>query len=158
MHSWTTRFCSTGTRSCLRGVSRLSTEPPMRSMAYSRIPDGAASAVSRHLYLVKLREDGNFDTEIFSSDVSLQNLGRLGKFFMVKKAENFTPEVQAVPVDGEPQSFVKEDGFITLKVFVPAGQSRDLRIEYANDWNVGSTDVSKSGLRIALLREISDFA
>jgi hypothetical protein len=113
--------------------------------------------VTRHLYLVKLREDGNFDTEIFSSDVSLENLGRLGKFFMVKKAENFTPEIQSVTVDGEPQSFVKEDGFITLKVFVPAGQSRDLRIEYANDWNVGSTDVSKSGLRIALLREISDF-
>jgi hypothetical protein len=30
-------------------------------------------------------------------------------------------------------------------------------VEYANDWNVSSTDISKKGVRIALLRRISDF-
>jgi hypothetical protein len=40
---------------------------------------------------------------------------------------------------------------------VAAGQSRNLRIEYLNDWDVASVDPSKRGIRIALLRQISDF-
>jgi hypothetical protein len=113
--------------------------------------------VSRHLYLVKLRDDGNFDAEIFSNDVILENRGRQDKVFVVRKAENFIPQIKAVTVDGQSLSFRKEAGSIGVTVFVAAGQSRNLRIEYLNDWDVASVDPSKRGIRIALLRQISDF-
>src|SRR4029077_13238830 len=68
--------------------------------------------VSRHLYLVKLRDDGNFDAEIFSNDVILENRGRQDKVFVVRKAENFIPQIKAVTVDGQSLSFRKEAGSI----------------------------------------------
>jgi hypothetical protein len=113
--------------------------------------------VARHLYLVKLREDGNFDAELFSGDVILENRERQGKLFFVTKAENFVPPIKSLTVDGQPLSFRKEGDHLSFSVFVPSGQSRNLRVEYANDWNVSSTDISKKGVRIALLRRISDF-
>lgn len=113
--------------------------------------------VTRHLYLIKLRDDGNLDTEVFSGDVNLENHKPEDKLFLVKKAENFIPAIQSVTVDGQPQPFARGDGYISTTVFVPAGQTRNLRIEYVNGWNVASTDVSKKAIRIALLRRISDF-
>jgi hypothetical protein len=113
--------------------------------------------VTQHLYRVKLRDDGNLDTEIFSSQVSLENRESRDRLFLVKKPENFIPAVASITVDGQQQPFVKGEGYISTKVFVPAGQTRDLRIEYANSWNVASTDISKQGLRVALLRRVSDF-
>jgi hypothetical protein len=113
--------------------------------------------VAQHLYLVKLREDGNFDAELFSNDVILENRDRQGKFFFVTKAESFIPPIKSLTANGQPLSFRREGDYLSFSVFVPSGQSRNLRVEYANDWNVSSTDISKKGVRIALLRRISDF-
>lgn len=113
--------------------------------------------VTQHLYRVKRRDDGNLDTEIFSSQVSLENRESRDRLFLIMKPENFIPAIASVKVDGQQQPFVKGDGYISMKVFVRAGQTRDIRIEYANSWNVASIDTSKQGFRVALLRRASDF-
>jgi hypothetical protein len=113
--------------------------------------------VSRHLYRVRRREDGNIDAELFSSDVVLENRDSQDELFLVKKAENLIPAIHAVTVDGQMLPFTTQDESIGITVFVPAGQSRNLRIEYANDSNMAAADPSKTNVRVTLLRRISDF-
>ena len=113
--------------------------------------------VTRHLYRVRLRDDGNVDAEIFSNDVVLENRESQDKLFLVKKAENFFPAIRAVTVDGQWLPFATQGESIGITVFVPAGQSRNLRIEYVNDWNMTAIDPSETSIRVTLLRQISDF-
>ena len=113
--------------------------------------------VSRHLYRVRRRDDGNIDAELFSNDVVLENHDSRDESFLVKKAENFIPAIQAVTVDGQMLPFTAQDESIGTTVFIPAGQSRNLRIEYVSAWNMAATDPSKTNVRVTLLRRISDF-
>jgi hypothetical protein len=113
--------------------------------------------IMRHLYLVRLREDGNYEVMAFSSQIILENHeGHSVKFFL-QKDESFSPPIQSLTDDGESYPYRRAGDSLLLDVTVPARQSRNIVITYANDLDVSRVDLSKSSLRINLLRRISDF-
>jgi len=113
--------------------------------------------ISQHLYLEKLRDDGNYDVKTFSSNFILENIYQNDLVYFVRKEEDFSIPIKQVTVDGQPFSYKKYGNNLILEVFIPAGESRHIVIEYENSLDISSIDVSKNDPRINRLRKTSDF-
>jgi len=113
--------------------------------------------IAQHLYLEKLRDDGNYDVLAFSSNFIIENVHHNDLVYFVRKEEDFSIPIKQVTVDGQPFSYKKYGNNLILEVFVPAGESRNVVIEYENSLDISSIDVSKNDPRINRLRKLSDF-
>jgi len=113
--------------------------------------------IVKHLYLVRLRDDFNYDVLTFSSTFDLNNASGRDLVFYVQKQESGSPVIAAVNVDGRPVPFQLRGGYLDLSVAVHAGEDRSIEIQYKNDLNLASISTSKSSLRVYFLREVSDF-
>jgi hypothetical protein len=113
--------------------------------------------IVRHLYLVKLREDSNYDVLAFSNNVCLDNVVGRNATFYVRRQVSSTPAIKSVTVDGEPYSYKLEDGYFNASVPVASGGSRCVAIEYENDLHLASIIISKNSFIPYVLREASDF-
>jgi len=113
--------------------------------------------IAQHLYLEKLRDDCNYDVLAFSSNFIIENVHHNDLVYFVRKEEDFSIPIKQVTVDGQPFSYKKSGNNLILKVFVPAGESRNVVIEYENSLDISSIDVSKNDQRVNRLRKLSDF-
>jgi hypothetical protein len=113
--------------------------------------------VARNLYLVRLRDDSNYDVVSFSNSVNLENTSNHNSLFFIQKQESGSPVIAAVTVDDRQVPFQLERGYLQLSVAVPAGESRSLVIRYKNDLDLASIRTSKDSFRVYLLRMVSDF-
>jgi len=113
--------------------------------------------IAQHLYLLRLREDQNFDVHMYSSQARLENHSASDHLFFVRREETFRPEIKALTVDGQPHSFGRSGEHLTFSLAVPAGQSRLVEIDYENDFRLETTDISKDSLYVAALRRAADF-
>ena len=113
--------------------------------------------IVRHLYLVRLRDDTNYDVLAFSSSLSLDNTSGHDSIFYVRKQENGSPVISSVKVDGQPCNYRLHHGYLEFGVTIPAGTTRSVDVRYEN--NLGEVPVifAKNSLRVYLLRTISDF-
>ena len=114
-------------------------------------------SIMRHLFLVKLREGSDYDVMAFSSQIRLENPEEHSVRFFLQKDESFGVPLKSLTVGGEPYPYRRSGDSLLLDVAVPAKQSRDVVVTYDNDLDVSRVDLSKSSLRINLLRRISDF-
>jgi hypothetical protein len=112
--------------------------------------------IVKHLYLVRQRDDSNYDVLTFSSSFDLNNASGLDLVFYVQKQESGSPVIAAVSVDGRPVPFQLRGGYLDLSVAVPAGEDRSVVVQYKNDLNLASISTSKSSLGVYVLREVSD--
>jgi hypothetical protein len=127
-------------------VNRLQPDTQWRSAGY----------IAQHLYLEKLRDDGNYDVELLSATVSLtNNHGHDATFFLDKVEDGAYPF--RVTLDGQTLAYDFENGHLKMQVPVPAGATRDITITYQNDLVLSKIDISKRSLRVAVLRHLSDF-
>lgn len=113
--------------------------------------------IARHLYLKRIRDDGNYDIRTFCRNIELENMQRHDLTYFVRKEEPFSPPVRLVTVDGEPYQYESSDSEVSLAITIPAGQSRLINIEYENDLDLGAVDISKNDPRVNRLRKLSDF-
>ena len=113
--------------------------------------------VAKHLYLVRLREDTNYDVLAFSGTLDLENTSRGNSVFYIQKPESDSSTIASVSVEDRPVPFQLNDGYLDLSVAIPAGESRRVLIRYKNDLDLASVDISKSSPRVYLLRMVSDF-
>ena len=113
--------------------------------------------VAKHLYLVRLREDTNYDVLAFSGTLDLENTSRGNSVFYIQKPESDSSTIASVSVEDRPVPFQLNDGYLDLSVAIPAGESRRVLIRYKNDLDLASVDISKSSTRVYLLRMVSDF-
>jgi hypothetical protein len=113
--------------------------------------------IVKHLYLVRLRDDSNYDVLSFSRSVDLDNTSGRGLVFYVKKPESGSQAITSVSVDGQHYPFQLEGGNLNLTVPVPAGGVRSIEIHYKNDFDLTSISTSTSTLRIYLVRKASDY-
>jgi hypothetical protein len=113
--------------------------------------------IVRHLYLVRLREDSNYDILAFSNSFELENTSGRSVVFDVKKQEAGSPGIASVRVDGRDYPFQVRGGFLDLSVSVPTGGVSSVVIEYKNDLDLASISTSRRSLRVYLLRTISDY-
>ena len=113
--------------------------------------------IAKHLYLVRLRDDSDYDVLAFSSSLDLNNASGRNSVFHIQKQEGNSAAIESVSVDGRQVPFQLDDGYLHLSVGVPPGESRSVVIRYKNDLDLAPVSTSKSSLRMYLLRMASDF-
>ena len=117
----------------------------------------SAGEIVRHLYLVRKRDDADYDVLSFSSDLQLENPSDRNLTFRVTRQENKGQLIAAVNVDGSRYPFSLHDGYLDVSVPIPAGQMRSVQVEYEGDINLAAVDTSKHSFRVYCLRMASDF-
>ena len=113
--------------------------------------------IAQHMYLQKLRDDGDYDVRAFCSSLVLENTNQRGVTFYVRKEESFSPPIKQLTVDGQSYPYDISGSEIVLKIPVQARESRHIVIEYENDLDIASIDISKNDPRVNRLRKLSDF-
>jgi hypothetical protein len=127
-------------------VNRLQPDTQWRSAGY----------IAQHLYLEKLRDDGNYDVQLLSATVTLTNThGHDAVFFLDKLEDGAVPFT--VMRDGQAQAYNFESGHLRMRVPVRAGATSEITVTYQNDLVLANIDISKNSLRVAVLRHLSDF-
>ena len=61
--------------------------------------------MAEHLYLVRLRDDANYDVLTFSSNIDLENTSGRNSVFYIEKPESDTAAIDSVSMDGRPATF-----------------------------------------------------
>jgi hypothetical protein len=112
--------------------------------------------IAQHLYLEKLRDDGNYQIRAYSGTIRLHNDRQRDTTFFIEKDEDFTLPL-SVFVDGQPYAYQRVGSRLCLQLPVPAGMSREIAITYKNDFNLARIDIAKRSLRINAIRHLSDF-
>ena len=134
--------------------------------------DGMADAVNRiepdtrwrnvgdivkHLYLMRLRDDSNYDVLAFSNSVELENTSERDLDFEVTRPELGSSTVASVSVDGRDYPFELRGGGLSLRVPVRAGGTRSVVIQCKNDLDLASINPAHDSVRVDLLRMVSDY-
>ena len=113
--------------------------------------------IVKHQYLLRLREDSNYDVLALSSSFLLDNTFGRDLVFYVKRVESGSTPIVSARVYGQPLPFQLHEGYLDLSVSVPAGETRSMVIQYKNAQGFASISTSKSSLYVYVLRTISDF-
>ena len=113
--------------------------------------------IVQHLYLEKLRDDGQYDLLTFSNNFIIENTHKRNVTFFVQKEESFVPQIKQVTIDGQVCFYRKSEDNLMFDVSIPPEESRHIIIEYKNDLNLELIDTQKNNLRVNLLRRLSDF-
>jgi hypothetical protein len=112
--------------------------------------------IAERLYVERSRDDGNYDVKAFSSTLQLENGHRVDAVFYVEKDEDFGTPLKLI-VDGQEYPYARERDHMRFKVPVGAGMSRHVTIRYQEDMDLSTVDTSRSSLRVAILRYLSEF-
>lgn len=113
--------------------------------------------IARHMYLLRKRNDGEFDVRMLSNEMQLENPSGAPIVFNVERQESSPLPSFTLTVDGAPSQSQVAGNLVRFRVVVPAGQSARAKIVYANDLDLATQSVSKSNLYAAALRYVSDF-
>lgn len=112
--------------------------------------------IAQHLYLERLRDDGNYDVKTFSGIIWLKNRSPKDATFFVTKQEDFAVPL-TVEINNETSSFERSGSQLQLQVTIPASESRQIAIKYRNDLDLAAINISKDSFRITAIRHLSDF-
>jgi len=113
--------------------------------------------IVRHLYVVKLRDDANYDVMAFSSNICIENrVGRNATYY-VQKQETGEQTISSVTLNGKVLPYTLQERQIHLTVAVPAGGTSCIAIQYANEMRLGSISAEHDSVVVYLLRMGSDF-
>lgn len=112
--------------------------------------------IVQHLYLEKLRDDGNFDIRMQSGTIHLFNDHKRDAVFFFEKKENFSLPLKVL-VDGEPYPFHRDGTNLCLQLPLKAGMSRQIEIKYGGELNLAAVAIAKNSPRITAIRLLSDF-
>ncbi|MGF7182421.1 hypothetical protein [Tunturiibacter psychrotolerans] len=113
--------------------------------------------IARHLYVVKLRDDSNYDVQAFSNDICLENTTSQSSTFYVQKREIGDQTIDAVTVDGLAQPYSIQQDRISLILTIPLRGSRCIAIRYANNLKSSPINASHGSIVVYMLRMGSDF-
>jgi hypothetical protein len=112
--------------------------------------------IARHLYLVRRREDGEFDVRMFSNEMALRNPNQRDAVFHVEVEEDGSAVMPSLAIDDSLAMFERSGVMLTFRLMVPAGQVRKVRLRYHSE-NVTSADLGRTSLYASALRQASDF-
>jgi hypothetical protein len=113
--------------------------------------------IVRHLYVIKLRDDSNYDVLAFSGEVCLDNQSGRDAIYYVRKQQIGGQTIQSVTVDGQNFEHQLQDGYLEFSLPIPMGKTRCAAIQYQNDLDLASIGIAKNSTIVYLLRMSSDF-
>jgi peptidoglycan/xylan/chitin deacetylase (PgdA/CDA1 family) len=112
--------------------------------------------IARHLYLERLRDDGNYDVRAYSASAQITNAhGRDADFYVVKD-EDFSRPL-TVLVDGKPYSFERSGSQLQVRIRIQTGSTREVAVRYGSDVDLANIDTTKNSLKTNAIRLLSDF-
>jgi hypothetical protein len=112
--------------------------------------------IVQHLYLEKLRDDGNFDIRAYTGTISLSNHHQRDALFFVEKKEDFALPLK-VFVDGKPYPFRRDGTSLRLELPIQNGVTRKIEIRYGDPIKFAVVDITKNSPKITAIRLLSDF-
>lgn len=112
--------------------------------------------IMHHLYLERLRDDGNLDVRALSASIQIKNDLPHDATVSVEKAEDFSTPL-TVLVDGRPYSFQHAGNTLRLELPIAAGKTRSVEVRYLPELNLAAIDISKPSIKVAIIRQLSDF-
>lgn len=112
--------------------------------------------IARHLYLERLRDDGNYALHALSATIQIENTHERDAVFFVEKEEDFSQPL-TVQVDGAPYSFKRDGAMLRLSLPIQAGRVKTLNILYENNASPTNIDIAKHSWRTNAIRLLSDF-
>lgn len=112
--------------------------------------------IVHHLYLEKLRDDGNVDIHSYSGSIQITNNHQHAADFYIEKEEDFSSPL-VVLVDGQMYPFQKNRRTLQLTLPIASGSTRLVEIRYPSGINLASIDISRRSPKIAAIRYLSDF-
>ena len=111
-----------------------------------------------HLYVVKKRDDSNYDVLTFASSTCLDNIwNRDLSFYVTRREESSGQDISSVTVDGWSHQYQLQNDYLTLSLAIPMGGTRCVAIQYKNDLDFASISITHDSLVNYLLRIASDF-
>lgn len=113
--------------------------------------------IVRHLYVVKLRDDSNYDVLAFSGNICLDNASGRDSIYYVRKQEDGSHAINSLVVDGQNFPYQPQDGYLNFAIPVAMGKTRCAAIQYKNDLDLASISIAKDSTVVYLLRMASDF-
>ena len=112
--------------------------------------------IARHLYLVRRRDDGDFDVRMFSNEMALKNPTQIDAVFHVELEGTNPAPLPSLVIEGSPASLVRSGDKLTFRLIVPAGKTRNVRLRYQSE-SVKAADLGTTSLYACALRQVSDF-
>ena len=112
--------------------------------------------ISKHLYRQRLRNDSTYDILSYSSSITIENQRNRVVTYRISKPESFNLPIKDVMVEGKPYGFDTKPDTVVVLFSVPPNESHHLEITYSNSLDKEVVPITKTGLRIALLRYSSD--
>ena len=112
--------------------------------------------IARHSHLVRRREDGGFDVQMLSNEMDLSNPTKGDTVFYIRKQEEPTEVISILTIDGSVAEFGRVQNSLVLRLVVPAGQVRKLRLAYQSDLDLARVDIGRRSAYVYALRRISD--
>jgi len=113
--------------------------------------------IVKHLYVVKLRDDTNYDVMAFSSNICIENRAGRDATYYVRKQESGGQAIASVTVGGKAHPYIFQDGQLNLALAMPLGGTSCIAIQYANNMQLGSINPSHDSVVVYFLRMGSDF-
>jgi len=113
--------------------------------------------IMQHLYVEKLRDDSNYDVAAFSNNFCVENGSMRNSTFYARKLETGGQAIASVTVDGKVFPYKLREGFVDLAIPVARGNARCVAIQFANDLQLDSIDISHDSFVVYALRMASDF-
>ena len=112
--------------------------------------------IARHSYLLRRRKDGGFDVRMLSNEMDLKNPTDADAIFYIQRATDAAVDF-SLTIDGARAAFEHSGKLLTLRIVIPGGQVRKIRVTYQNDFDLLREDIGKRKLHAYVLRRISDF-
>lgn len=128
-------------------VNRLDPSVQWKSLGY----------IVRHLYLMRLRRDRDYEVSAISSNLELENPTDREVVFHVHRREDPKIQPRAVVVNGSLVSYKMASDELQFDVKLKPNESSGVEISYSSDIDLTSYDISKKALLVTLDRRLSDF-
>jgi hypothetical protein len=112
--------------------------------------------IVQHLYLEKLRDDGDFDIRSYSASIQITNNHHRNADFYFQKEEDFSSPL-IVLVNGKPYPYQKIGRTLQLQLPILSGSTRRIEVKYEGGMSLASVAISRHSLKIAAIRFLSDF-
>ena len=111
----------------------------------------------RHLYLVRLRGDSDYDVLAFSDTLEIENVSAGVRVYHIEKEGECTnAAIESLTLEGERIPFDSHPPDISFAIAVPPGQHRKIVISYKNALGSASVGTARTSMRIYFLRMASD--
>jgi hypothetical protein len=113
--------------------------------------------IVKHLYLIRDRDDSDYDLLALSNDFCVENTTQRGLAFHVQKEEAGIDPIHSVLIDGHPAAYQIKDRQLNVSIEIPKSGKRCVAINYGEDADLSTVSPTHDSSLAYSLRMASDF-